>query len=196
MKISHYDAERFLNNPVEWNMGVGKKIKDAYLKESSEEDEEDFKETVIKDIKKYYKGLLDVNAEDFEFSLKTALYWFAHDYHSGQRDVWYKILSTSEFKPGHLQSSIEDEEDSVAQEIYSYLEKKYIKNGKLQEVKGTTLKVTFDDGSTHNIEFDGTFEAGKEAYLGKKVKHTKKTKSGDVVNVLKAVKVEVLGEEE
>jgi hypothetical protein len=177
-------------------MGVGEKIKDAYLKESSEEDEEDFKETVIKDIKKHFKSLFDVNAEDFEFTLETALYWFAHDYHKGQKDEWYRILSSSKFKPGRSHSSIEDEENYEAQEIYSYLEKKYVKNGKLQEAKGTTLKVTFDDGSTHNIEFAGTFEAGKEAYLGKKVKHTRKTKSGDVVNVLKAVKVEELGAEE
>lgn len=195
MKISHYDAERFLNDPVEWNMGVSEKIKSDYLKENSEDDEEDFKETVIKDIKKHFKGLFDVNAEDFEFTLETALYWFAHDYHKGQKDEWYKILSSSKFKPGRSHSSIEDEENYEAQEIYSYLEKKYVKSGKLQEAKGTVLKVTFDDDSVHNIPFNGTFEDGKTAYLGKSVKHTKVTPKGDIVKVKKAVKVEPLDEE-
>lgn len=194
MKISHYDAERFLNDPVEWSMGVGEKIKASYLKENSEE-KEDFKEELIEEIKKHFKGLFDVNAEDFPFSVECALYWFAHDYHKGQKDKWYEILSTSDFKPGPSHSSIEDEENMEAQEIYSYLEDKYAKSGKLQEAKGTVLKVTFDDDSVHNIPFNGTFEDGKTAYLGKSVKHTKVTPKGDIVKVKKAVKVEPLDEE-
>lgn len=60
----------------------------------------------------------------------------------------------------------------------------------LTEAK-TVLRVTFDNGMKKDIEFKGTFEAGKKAYLGKNVKAMSKDKTPVM---LKAVKVEPINE--
>jgi hypothetical protein len=60
----------------------------------------------------------------------------------------------------------------------------------LTEAK-TVLRVTFDNGMKKNIEFKGSFEAGKKAYLGKNVKAISKDKTPVM---LKAVKVEPINE--
>jgi hypothetical protein len=60
----------------------------------------------------------------------------------------------------------------------------------LTEAK-TVLRVTFDNGMRKDIEFKGTFEAGKKAYLGKNVKAMSKDKTPVM---LKAVKVEPINE--
>lgn len=60
----------------------------------------------------------------------------------------------------------------------------------LTEAK-TVLRVTFDNGMKKDIEFKGSFEAGKKAYLGKNVKAMSKDKTPVM---LKAVKVESINE--
>lgn len=60
----------------------------------------------------------------------------------------------------------------------------------LMEAK-TVLRVTFDNGMKKDIEFKGSFEAGKKAYLGKNVKAISKDKTPVM---LKAVKVEPINE--
>lgn len=60
----------------------------------------------------------------------------------------------------------------------------------LTEAK-TVLRVTFDNGMKKDIEFKGSFEAGKKAYLGKNVKAISKDKTPIM---LKAVKVESINE--
>lgn len=60
----------------------------------------------------------------------------------------------------------------------------------LTEAK-TVLRVTFDNGIKKDIEFKGSFEAGKKAYLGKNVKAMSKDKTPVM---LKAVKVEPINE--
>lgn len=60
----------------------------------------------------------------------------------------------------------------------------------LTEAK-TVLRVTFDNGMKKDIEFKGSFEAGKKAYLGKNVKAISKDKTPVM---LKAVKVEPINE--
>ena len=60
----------------------------------------------------------------------------------------------------------------------------------LTEAK-TVLRVTFDNGMKKDIEFKGSFEAGKKAYLGKNVKAMSKDKTPVM---LKAVKVEPINE--
>lgn len=60
----------------------------------------------------------------------------------------------------------------------------------LTEAK-TVLRVTFDNGMKKDIEFKGSFEDGKKAYLGKNVKAMSKDKTPVM---LKAVKVEPINE--
>lgn len=40
-----------------------------------------------------------------EFDIEAAIYWFASDYHSGQWSDLYSILSTSEYRPGRMETS-------------------------------------------------------------------------------------------
>lgn len=94
----------------------------------SEETEESFKEKLKKEVVNKFKGLFDMSDKDaFDYSFEKALYWLANDYHSGQNDIWYSILSTSDYKPGRSEKGIDPEEDYEADEIYSYLESKYFK---------------------------------------------------------------------
>jgi len=59
-----------------------------------------------------------------EFDRAAAIYWFAHDYHSGQWSNLYSVLSTSKFKPGLTHSSIKDEGEN-AEDLYNMLVAKY-----------------------------------------------------------------------
>lgn len=66
---------------------------------------------------------------------ETAIYWFANDYYSGQGDPLYSVLSYySEYKPGRLIDSIDDESEE-AQEMYRGLEREYGDGG---EATGAT----------------------------------------------------------
>lgn len=57
-----------------------------------------------------------------EFILEEAIYWFASDYHTGQSSNLYSTASTSEFSPGLLSNSPEDE---AATELYYHFRKVY-----------------------------------------------------------------------
>ena len=107
-------------------MLLGERYESVLLKENSKQDVEEFKKELKEKFFKKFKGLLDaksVEDESLNFSLESALYWFGNDYHSGQSDIWYSVLSTSDYKPGRSMESIEDEDDSTAEMFYDFLEK-------------------------------------------------------------------------
>ena len=70
------------------------------------------------------KTMRAMHGEVDEFSIEAAIKWFAGDHHNGQRSDLYSVYSTSEYNPGRLVNSIEDEDDTV-QELYRSLCKEY-----------------------------------------------------------------------
>lgn len=143
------------------------------LNESKKEDvDEDFsKKDLIKEIVKNFKGL--VSEKDLEYPIECALYWFGHDYHSGQNDVWYSILSTSDYKPSRSAKSVYDCQDDIAEMIYEFLEKKFKKTKKSKKIEESkeavspiTVKVIFDDKDTLITRINATLEGAKKYYLG------------------------------
>lgn len=57
------------------------------------------------------------------FDIEAAIYWFASDYHGGQRSNLYSALSCSEYKPSRLARGIE--KDSVESFLYDALVKNF-----------------------------------------------------------------------
>ena len=71
------------------------------------------------DMREHLRGSYGDNVEDFD--IEAAIYWFAHDYHTGQGSQLYRALSNSEYNPGRLMSSAKDEGDMV-EILYEELE--------------------------------------------------------------------------
>jgi len=117
-------AEKYLEDKYSWNTGKAKEIEEKYIKEDESISElKTFKKDLEKEIKNQFKGLMDVKTPDFEMTMEAAIYWFASDYHSGQSDIWYSILSNSEYHPGRMEKGIDkNSEEGI---IYDYLEGKY-----------------------------------------------------------------------
>lgn len=66
-----------------------------------------------------------MHGEVDDFSIEAAIKWFACDHYDGSGSDLYSICSTSEYKPGRLTHSIEDEDETI-QELYQSLRKKYV----------------------------------------------------------------------
>jgi hypothetical protein len=75
-------------------------------------------------LKNKFKGLEDVNSNDFNFDMEAAIYWFTTDYHSGQFSDMYSVSSTSEYRPGRMVNNIGQEPENV-QLLYQALEERY-----------------------------------------------------------------------
>jgi hypothetical protein len=73
-----------------------------------------------------YKNLV----EDPEDEAEAAIYWYAYAYHEGQWSPLYSILSTSPYRPGPMQNSVESEGD-VATMMYKDLVDKYERGSKM-----------------------------------------------------------------
>lgn len=108
-------------------------FKDIYLAESKK-DTEEFKEDLKNEFIKQFKNSVDEGRE-LDFSLETALYWYANDYHAGQSDIWYSVLSTSKYRPGRSEKGISDANDEWADNFYTWLEKKFNKKKNISEAK-------------------------------------------------------------
>jgi len=93
-----------------------------WVKEINEDN--NLKEQMKHYLRDKFKGLEDVNSEDFNFDMEAAIYWFSNDYHSGQASDLYSILSTSEYRPSSLSKGIQDEPET-AQMLYNALEDKF-----------------------------------------------------------------------
>lgn len=53
------------------------------------------------------------------YNLSDGLYWYCHDYHTGQCSDEYSVLSTLDYSPSPLASGVE--EGTTAHEVYSQL---------------------------------------------------------------------------
>jgi len=58
---------------------------------------------------------------DIEFTIECAIYWFCNDYHTGQSSNLYSILSTSDYKPGSMETSVLDTDNNLAIAMYETL---------------------------------------------------------------------------
>lgn len=77
------------------------------------------KEELLASVPSIYK-----EEEGFETEVVVALYWFATHYHSGQFSHLYSIISSSEYKPGEGQMSINDE-GFLAEELYYHFVERF-----------------------------------------------------------------------
>lgn len=63
--------------------------------------------------------LNEVFCEIDEFDIEASIYWYSHDYHSGQGSNLYRILCESKYQPGRLMRSHEDEGGLVSECYYA-----------------------------------------------------------------------------
>jgi hypothetical protein len=82
------------------------------------------KEDMVNFLKNKFRGLLDVNSQDFIFDAEAAIYWFATDYHHGIASELYSILSSSKYRPGRAEGNIMAAGE-VAKELYDALVEQY-----------------------------------------------------------------------
>ena len=61
------------------------------------------------------------------FDAEAAMYWFAHDWHSGQTSNLYSVLSTSQYKPGASMHGVADESKDV-EDCYDLFKRFFIRN--------------------------------------------------------------------
>lgn len=87
-----------------------------------DDDEEDMAPDLKTEMTSFLRSLYPGEGDD---SIPVAIYWFAHDYHGGQRDEFYSILSTSDYRPSRLSHGIQDEQDEIAKMMYEDLVEKY-----------------------------------------------------------------------
>lgn len=93
--------------------------------EDEDNKNQDLKQEMKDYLKSKFRGLDDVESEDFNFSMEAAIYWFASDYHSGQNSELYSILSTSDYNPSRLNRGGVKGEDETIQMLYDALEEKF-----------------------------------------------------------------------
>lgn len=148
---------------------------ETLLQESSKQDVEEFKTGLKEKFFKKFKGLLDAKSiedADLNFSLESALYWYGNDYHTGQSDIWYAVMSSSDYRPGRSDGSIEDTEDNTAEMFYDFLEKdqkrkeKRVDESANEQLKPIIyVKVTYDDGDILKTGIRLSLEDAKKYYL-------------------------------
>lgn len=83
------------------------------------------KEEMVKFLNDKYKGHIDYTDEEIQFPIEAAIYWYAYNYHSGQNSNLYSALSTSKYQHSRMLKNIDDIDDDVTQEMYSYLQTHY-----------------------------------------------------------------------
>ena len=106
------------------------------------------KEEMVGFLTNKFQGLIDpMDADANNFDIESAIYWFGNDYHGGQNSNLYSALSTSEYRPGPMHKSIEDEESETATQMYQELVNQY---------GGSTQEDPIDAGNTqwHGIEMN------------------------------------------
>ena len=59
----------------------------------------ELKQRMVDALQSHFGGEIDI------FDIEAAIYWFASDYHRGQWSELYSILSTSEYRPGRMETS-------------------------------------------------------------------------------------------
>jgi len=92
--------------------------------------------------------------ENIEFDIAAAIYWFASDYHGGQNSNLYSALSTSDYRPSPMHSSIEDDESETATQMYQELINTFggAQEHSVDEVFGWSAKEKETKGNNEKIE--------------------------------------------
>jgi len=84
------------------------------------------KEEMVNFLTQKFHGMVDPAETDANnFDVAAAIYWFANDYHGGQSSNLYSVLSTSDYRPGPMHKSIEDDESETATMMYQELVNKF-----------------------------------------------------------------------
>ena len=86
---------------------VDPSFKKRKLNEITEEETYKLKNEMVQYLKDRYKNLLD-DGEGMDFDIEAAIWWYAYDHHDGMWSPLYSILSTSEYKPGRMEKSVDD----------------------------------------------------------------------------------------
>lgn len=87
------------------------------------EDYRELKKEMLTFLSDEYGDHYDSEA-DWVFDAEAAIYWYAHDYYDGQSSDLYKILSTTDYKPGSGIKNISDIGET-SEEMYNSLVNKY-----------------------------------------------------------------------
>lgn len=88
-------------------------IKEAHEADLDMHSHKDLHGEMVKFLKAHFH-----DADDFD--IEGAIKWFACDHHEGQASDLYAICSSSEYKPGRMTNSIEDENETM-QHLYDLL---------------------------------------------------------------------------
>jgi len=84
------------------------------------------KEEMVNFLTQKFHGMVDPAETDANnFDVAAAIYWFANDYHGGQSSNLYSALSTSDYRPGPMHKSVEDDESETATMMYQELVNKF-----------------------------------------------------------------------
>ena len=109
---------------VDWN----EKIRNAGLSENTNLDslinDDPTKEEMVDRLAYEHLNVASIDEVSLDdmFDIEAAIYWFSNDYYGGQGSNLYSVLSTSEYKPSPMESSIEDTESEQAIQMYNDLE--------------------------------------------------------------------------
>jgi hypothetical protein len=74
-----------------------------------------------------------MSPDELNYSLEIAIYWFSHDWHSGISSNLYSVLSTSEYRPGRMETGIGHEGNESAETIYNHLFNIFKEDGDVYE---------------------------------------------------------------
>jgi hypothetical protein len=69
-----------------------------------------------------FKGMVD-DEKSAEFDREAAIYWLANDWHDGQSDPLYAVLSQSKYNPGPSHSEVDDEGEMVTKMYHALVNK-------------------------------------------------------------------------
>ena len=67
----------------------------------------------------------EADRDGWDMARETAIYWFAYTYHGGQWSNLYSVLSTSPYRPGRLESGVD--QDSWEGYLFEVLVNHYFK---------------------------------------------------------------------
>ncbi len=79
------------------------------------------------------KILKNLIGDGFEFDFEVAVYWFSNDWHGGQFSNLYCVLSTSEYRPGRMETGIGHPDNESAEIIYNHLFETFKEDGDVYE---------------------------------------------------------------
>ena len=113
-----YDKKRLLEVMSRLDKTLKPRLNEEYGGNTSDPT----KEEMVVLLQNRFQGMGD---ENMDFDIAAAIYWFGNDYHGGQSSNLYSALSTSDYRPGPMHKSVEDDESETATMMYQELVDKY-----------------------------------------------------------------------